>query len=222
VSCCRRRAAPAPPRDSNPSKIQIFSSNPEKPLQAPVFHDRTCQSTATAGKGRANLPPLNPQILGQLLTLRVLPHHTRSRSMPWAPRVLLPHGSPQHHAWCGSVGRSRQEQRAASGARVSPLRELWSRGHRVPVSRPKCREGASFHPKGSPSCQLHPTRSSQQVMQRGRMLSEGGFGSICKAKFRVKNLSSGHIPAISTSPRSPGGFLTSEYSGGGRKRNSWM
>lgn len=37
---------------------------------------------ATAGKGRADIPPLNPQILGQLLTLRVLPNHTRSRSTP--------------------------------------------------------------------------------------------------------------------------------------------
>lgn len=36
-------------------------------------------------------------------------------------------------------------------------------------------------------------RFSQQVMQRGRMLSEGGFGSICKAKCRVKNLSSGQM-----------------------------
>lgn len=37
---------------------------------------------ATAGKGRANIPALNPQILGQLLTLRILPNYTRSRSTP--------------------------------------------------------------------------------------------------------------------------------------------
>lgn len=72
------------------------------------------------------------------------------------------------------------------------LQELWSHSHCVSISRPKCCEGESFHPKGSLHCQLHLMRFSQQVMQRGRMLSEGGFGSI------------------------------SEYSGGGRKRNSWM
>lgn len=61
VSCCRRRAAPAPPRDANPSKIKIFSRNPKKSFQAPDFHNRTCRSTATAGDRRANHPPLNPK-----------------------------------------------------------------------------------------------------------------------------------------------------------------
>lgn len=64
VSCCRRRSAPASPRDADPSKIEIFSRNPEKSFQAPDFHDSTCQSTATAGKRRANNPPLNPKSWG--------------------------------------------------------------------------------------------------------------------------------------------------------------
>lgn len=82
MSYCRRRAAPASPQDSKLSNIKIFANNPEKHLQAPVFHDRSCQSTATAGKGRANIPALNPQILGQLLTLHILPNHAWSRSTP--------------------------------------------------------------------------------------------------------------------------------------------
>lgn len=37
---------------------------------------------ATTGKGSAHILPLNPKILGQLLTRRVLPNRTRSRSTP--------------------------------------------------------------------------------------------------------------------------------------------
>lgn len=81
VSLCRRRAAPASPRDSNPSEIKICSSNPKKYLQAPVFHDRSCQSTAPAGKGRANIPPFEPQNPGAVIN---------------PPRPAPPHTEPLH------------------------------------------------------------------------------------------------------------------------------
>lgn len=94
-----------------------------------------------------------------------------------------------------------------SGAGGSALQELWSHGCHVPFSRAKRCEAVSSHPKGSPRCQLQPMRFSQQVMQRGRMLFEGGFGSICKARFSVKKLSSGDIPASSPALPAQGDWL---------------
>lgn len=95
-------------------------------------------------------------------------------------------------------------RRAAITDGVSAL-QLWSLSHRSgAVPRPKGCEGASFQPDGLSRCQSHPRHFSQQVMQRGRILSDGGFGSICKAEFRVKNPGSSHIPPTSLQSPSPG------------------
>lgn len=95
-------------------------------------------------------------------------------------------------------------RRAAITDGVSAL-QLWSLSRRSgAVPRPKGCEGASFQPDGLSRCQSHPRRFSQQVMQRGRMLSDDGFGSICKAEFTVRNPGSSHIPPISLQPLRPG------------------
>lgn len=83
---------------------------------------------ATAGKGRANIPPLSPQILGQLLTLRILPNHTWSRSAPQSltcSPTMRKSTAPRLVSVCGTVttrgveGSERSRGLGAAGAPVS-------------------------------------------------------------------------------------------------------
>lgn len=138
---------------------------------------------ATAGKERANILPLSPNILGQL-TLHILPNRSTLRALLCSPTMhkSTTAGSASVQA-CQCQSSEQTWGLGTAGALVSqpPCPHFQASAVRVQASIPR-----------DHLCVSHIRCTSQHVMQRGRMLSEGGFGS------------------------------TSEYSGGGRKRNSWM